>query len=118
MSLRVVQWATGSVGVAAIKGILEHPELELAGCRVHSEAKHGTANVKLAAGPVSLLVVAQAAASGGLFGVDLTPSGGSAAFATTQGVGQLFAASAPPAATTARATLKGVIPLAGSRATA
>jgi 2,4-diaminopentanoate dehydrogenase len=41
MSLRVVQWATGSVGVAAIKGILEHPELELAGCWVHSEAKHG-----------------------------------------------------------------------------
>src|SRR6202000_2509601 len=41
MSLRVVQWATGSGGVAAIKGILEHPELELAGCWVHSEAKHG-----------------------------------------------------------------------------
>src|ERR1700736_93611 len=41
MSLRVVQWATGSVGVAAIKGVLEHPELELAGCWVHSEAKSG-----------------------------------------------------------------------------
>ncbi|MDT7740116.1 MAG: hypothetical protein QOK09_3485 [Mycobacterium sp.] len=41
MSLRVVQWATGSVGVAAIKGVLEHPELELAGCWVHSEAKNG-----------------------------------------------------------------------------
>src|SRR6201992_1591193 len=41
MSLRVVQWATGSVGVAAIKGILEHPELELVGCWVHSEAKSG-----------------------------------------------------------------------------
>jgi 2,4-diaminopentanoate dehydrogenase len=41
MSLRVVQWATGSVGVAAIKGILEHPDLELAGCWVHSEAKAG-----------------------------------------------------------------------------
>src|SRR5271155_4238775 len=41
MSLRVVQWATGSVGVAAIKGILEHPELELVGCWVHSEAKNG-----------------------------------------------------------------------------
>jgi hypothetical protein len=36
-----VQWATGSVGVAAIKGVLEHPELELAGCWVHSEAKAG-----------------------------------------------------------------------------
>ena len=41
MSLRVVQWATGSVGVAAIKGVLDHPELELVGCRVHSEAKVG-----------------------------------------------------------------------------
>jgi hypothetical protein len=41
MSLRVIQWATGSVGVAAIKGVLEHPELELAGCWVHSEAKSG-----------------------------------------------------------------------------
>lgn len=41
MSLRVVQWASGSVGVAAIKGVLEHPELELAGCWVHSEAKRG-----------------------------------------------------------------------------
>ena len=41
MALRVVQWATGSVGVAAIKGVLEHPELELAGCWVHSDAKAG-----------------------------------------------------------------------------
>lgn len=41
MALRVVQWATGSVGVAAIRGVLEHPELELAGCWVHSEAKAG-----------------------------------------------------------------------------
>jgi hypothetical protein len=39
--LKVVQWATGGVGVAAIKGVLEHPELELAGCWVHSEAKNG-----------------------------------------------------------------------------
>ena len=41
MALRVVQWATGGVGVAAIKGVLEHPDLELAGCWVHSEAKSG-----------------------------------------------------------------------------
>ena len=41
MGLRVVQWATGSVGVAAIKGVLDHPELELVGCWVHSEAKAG-----------------------------------------------------------------------------
>ncbi len=41
MTLRVVQWATGGVGVAAIKGVLEHPDLELVGCWVHSEAKNG-----------------------------------------------------------------------------
>ena len=41
MALRVVQWATGGVGVAAIKGVLEHPELELAGCWVHSADKAG-----------------------------------------------------------------------------
>jgi 2,4-diaminopentanoate dehydrogenase len=41
MGLRVVQWATGGVGVAAIKGVLEHPDLELVGCWVHSEAKAG-----------------------------------------------------------------------------
>lgn len=41
MGPRVVQWATGSVGVAAIKGVLEHPELELVGCWVYSEAKSG-----------------------------------------------------------------------------
>ena len=31
MTLRVVQWATGSVGVAAIKAVADHPELELVG---------------------------------------------------------------------------------------
>ena len=41
MTLRVVQWATGSVGVAAVKAVLEHPELELVGCWVHSKAKAG-----------------------------------------------------------------------------
>jgi 2,4-diaminopentanoate dehydrogenase len=41
MALRVVQWATGSVGVAAINGVLEHPELDLVGCWVHSQDKAG-----------------------------------------------------------------------------
>jgi hypothetical protein len=38
---RVIQWATGGVGRAAIEGILTHPELELVGCWVHSAAKDG-----------------------------------------------------------------------------
>ncbi|WP_127782808.1 dihydrodipicolinate reductase [Rhodococcus sp. X156] len=41
MVLRVVQWATGSVGRAAIGAIVAHPELELVGCWVHSADKHG-----------------------------------------------------------------------------
>jgi 2,4-diaminopentanoate dehydrogenase len=41
MTLRVVQWATGGVGVAAIRGVVEHPDLELVGCWVHSAAKAG-----------------------------------------------------------------------------
>ena len=41
MTLRVIQWATGGVGRAAIEGVLAHPELELVGCWVHSEAKEG-----------------------------------------------------------------------------
>jgi len=38
---RVIQWATGSVGRAALRGILAHPELELVGCWVHDEKKAG-----------------------------------------------------------------------------
>ena len=38
---RVIQWATGNVGRAAIRGILAHPELELAGVYVHGADKEG-----------------------------------------------------------------------------
>ncbi|MCH9668448.1 MAG: dihydrodipicolinate reductase [Actinomycetia bacterium] len=41
MALRVVQWATGGVGTAAVKAVLEHPGLELVGCWVHSAGKAG-----------------------------------------------------------------------------
>lgn len=41
MTLRIIQWATGGVGRAAIEGIVAHPELELVGCWVHSEEKAG-----------------------------------------------------------------------------
>ncbi|MGH3956511.1 MAG: dihydrodipicolinate reductase, partial [Mycobacterium sp.] len=36
MVYRVVQWATGEVGKAAIHAVLAHPELQLVGCWVHS----------------------------------------------------------------------------------
>jgi len=38
---RVVQWATGSVGASALRAILEHPDLELAGVLVFDPAKEG-----------------------------------------------------------------------------
>lgn len=41
MAFRVIQWATGGVGRAAIAGIASHPELTLVGCWVHSEDKEG-----------------------------------------------------------------------------
>jgi 2,4-diaminopentanoate dehydrogenase len=41
MALRVIQWATGGVGRAAIEAVVAHPELELVGCWVHSKEKAG-----------------------------------------------------------------------------
>jgi hypothetical protein len=41
LSLRVIQWATGGVGRAAIEAIVAHPDLELAGTWVHSADKVG-----------------------------------------------------------------------------
>ncbi len=41
MTYRVIQWATGGVGRAAIQGIVSHPELELAGAWVHTGDKAG-----------------------------------------------------------------------------
>jgi hypothetical protein len=56
-------------------------------------ASPGTLDVTTTAGRVQLLAFARPVAAGGLFGVDLTPSGGGApAIETTQGVGRLFTA--------------------------
>ncbi|MEM7410991.1 MAG: dihydrodipicolinate reductase [Myxococcota bacterium] len=41
MAYRVVQWNTGNVGTQTLKAILQHPDLELAGCFAWSEAKAG-----------------------------------------------------------------------------
>lgn len=63
MALRVVQWATGGVGVAAINGVLEHPDLELVGCWVHSADKAGRDAGELAgAGPIGVAATDDAAA--------------------------------------------------------
>ena len=41
MTYRVIQWATGTVGIHAVPAIVAHPELELAGLWVHSGSKAG-----------------------------------------------------------------------------
>lgn len=41
MTYKVVQWATGIHGKLAIRGILDHPEMELVGVKVYSDDKHG-----------------------------------------------------------------------------
>lgn len=39
--IRVVQWATGTVGAFALRGVIGHPDMELVGVRVYSAAKEG-----------------------------------------------------------------------------
>jgi hypothetical protein len=39
--LRVVQWATGNIGTRALRAVIEHPALALAGVYVHSADKVG-----------------------------------------------------------------------------
>jgi 4-hydroxy-tetrahydrodipicolinate reductase len=41
MPLRVIEWSTGHVGLHALRGIIRHPDLELAGLWVHSADKAG-----------------------------------------------------------------------------
>ncbi|MGV9744299.1 NAD(P)H-dependent amine dehydrogenase family protein [Rhodococcus zopfii] len=38
---RVVQWATGNIGTRALRGVIEHPHLALAGLYVHTPDKAG-----------------------------------------------------------------------------
>jgi len=38
---RVVQWATGNIGTRSLRAVIEHPDLQLVGLYVYSEAKAG-----------------------------------------------------------------------------
>jgi len=38
---RVVQWATGNIGARALRAVIEHPDMTLAGVYVHTDAKAG-----------------------------------------------------------------------------
>lgn len=41
MAYRVIQWSTGNVGACALRAIINHPELELAGVYVYHDIKAG-----------------------------------------------------------------------------
>src|SRR5579862_6531022 len=49
--LRVVQWATGTVGAAAMRAVIDHPDLRLVGAKVYSEKKIGKDAGELCGGP-------------------------------------------------------------------
>ena len=51
MTLKVIQWATGTVGVHAPAAIAAHPDLELVGLWVHSDAKAGRDAGEICGGP-------------------------------------------------------------------
>lgn len=39
--IRVVQWATGNIGTRSLRAVIEHPDMDLVGLYVHSDAKAG-----------------------------------------------------------------------------
>ena len=39
--IRVVQWATGNIGSRSLRAVIEHPQLDLVGLYVYSDAKRG-----------------------------------------------------------------------------
>lgn len=41
MSVRVIQWATGAMGKACLRAVIDHPTMELVGLYVYGEAKAG-----------------------------------------------------------------------------
>ena len=53
MGYRVVQWSTDGVGLQALRGILNHPGLELVGVLVRDEAEAGRDAGELAGGPAT-----------------------------------------------------------------
>ena len=41
MGIKVIQWATGTIGTATLKEIISHPDTDLVGVRVYDPDKHG-----------------------------------------------------------------------------
>ena len=59
MTYRVIQWATGTVGIHAVPAIVAHPQLELAGLWVHSDNKAGRDAGELCGGPPAGVLATQ-----------------------------------------------------------
>jgi len=59
VTYRVIQWATGTVGIHAVPAIVAHPELELAGLWVHSDSKAGRDAGELCGGPLAGVIATQ-----------------------------------------------------------
>lgn len=51
MSIPVIGWSTGTVGIHAVPAIVAHPQLELVGLWVHSDDKAGRDAGELCGGP-------------------------------------------------------------------
>lgn len=68
MAIRVIQWATGTVGIHAVPAIAAHPDLELVGLWVHSDTKAGRDAGELCGGPALGVTATQDAAA--LLGLD------------------------------------------------
>src|SRR5262245_61555681 len=63
VALRVIQWASGGVGRAAMEGVLDHPDLDLVGCWVHSVEKDGVdVGTLIGRDPVGITATADAEA--------------------------------------------------------
>ena len=61
--LRVVQWATGNIGTRALREVIRHPSLELAGVFVFDAAKRGAdAGMLCGEGPVGVVATDDRAA--------------------------------------------------------
>lgn len=61
--IKVVQWATGTVGIHAAPGIAAHPKLELSGLWVHSAEKAGKDAGELCGGPALGVIATNDAAA-------------------------------------------------------
>ena len=56
MTIRVIMWGPGVNGSSIVRGVVRHDDMELVGCRVYSEEKHGVdAGVLCGIEPIGVL---------------------------------------------------------------